>query len=121
MGNVNSGFRRAATLALTMLGACAQADPPLVRFDIPAQAAAPALNEFARQADVTLMFSYDSASGATANGLRGRYRVDEGLARLLDGTDLSYTKSGDGTYLVCPPTACRPLAEPVPAQAGPVR
>lgn len=77
-----------------------------MHFDIAAQPAASGLNEFARQADVTLIFSYDSVSGVTSRPLLGWFSVDEGLARLLHGTGLSYRKSSDGTYLVCPSGAC---------------
>lgn len=93
-------------VTLSFLGACAQADQASVRFDIAAQPAASALNEFARQADVTLIFSYDSVSEARVEPLRGRYFVGDGLTRLLRSTRLSYRKSGDGTYLVCPEATC---------------
>ena len=44
-------------LALTMMGTPVFADTGLRHFDIQTQAAGPALNEFARQADITLVFS----------------------------------------------------------------
>lgn len=91
---------------LALLCACARADPPRTRFDIAAQPLASALNEFARQADVTLIFSYDAVSGARSQPLRGRFTVDEGLVRLLRGAPLSYRKARDGSYLVCQPVDC---------------
>lgn len=89
-----------------LLCACACPDPTYTDFDIAAQPAASALNEFAQQADVTLVFSYDAVAGMRSQALRGRFPVDEGLARLLQGTPLLYRKSGDGGYLVCPPAHC---------------
>lgn len=106
MGNI---FRAAGAGLLTawlLLSACAQADVARTQFDINAQPVGAALNEFARQADVTLIFSYDAVHGARAQALVGQFTVDEGLTRLLLGTQLLFTKSNDGTYMVCRPTEC---------------
>jgi len=75
-------------------------------FDIPAQPAGPALNEFARQADIALIFPYDLVANDRTRALQGRYTVDRGLAVLLDGTRLGYRRAVDGTYLICLRTAC---------------
>lgn len=116
MGNFIAVTRVAATLVLALLCACAQADPSPTDFSIVAQPAAPALNEFARQADATLIFSYDSVSVTHTQALHGRFTVDEGLALLLEGTRLSYRKLSDGTYLVCPPAACHASTNPATMQ-----
>jgi hypothetical protein len=84
--------------------ACTQADAR--QFDVPAQPAASALNEFARQADITLIFSYDLVTGIRTRTLRGRYAVNEGLTRLLKGTDLQYRRVGNGAYLICRRASC---------------
>jgi hypothetical protein len=106
MGKAIDAARVMRMLMLALLCACAQADPPRTRFDIAAQPVASALNEFARQADVTLIFSYDAVLDARSQPLQGMFSVDEGLARLLHGTPLSYRKSNDGSYLVCLPVDC---------------
>lgn len=104
MGKIIDAAR--VVLVLALLCACARADPPRTRFDIAAQPVAAALNEFARQADVTLIFSYDAVSDARSQPLQGMFSVEEGLARLLHDTPLSYRKSYDGSYLVCLPVDC---------------
>ena len=67
-------------LALPLLGmtACVAADAKEKPFDIPAQPAAAALNEFARQADVTLIFSYDLVAEERTRPLKGSFAVDDG-------------------------------------------
>ncbi|MCD9007040.1 STN domain-containing protein [Luteimonas sp. XNQY3] len=105
------GFSRGLlllALVLPLLGmtACVAADAKGKPFDIPAQPAAAALNEFARQADVTLIFSYDLVAGERTRPLKGSFAVDDGLTRLLDGTPLGYRQAVDGTYLICPLASC---------------
>lgn len=88
--------------------ACAQADAARKRFDIPSQPAAAALNEFARQADITLFFSYDLVAGVRTRALKGDYTVDDGLAQLLAGTGLGYQQAGDDAFLICRLSSCEP-------------
>jgi len=120
MGNA-TGISRTLLLlallpALLAVSACVQADATLKRFDVPAQPAGQALNEFARQADITLIFSYDLVAGDRTRELKGRYTVDHGLTRLLQGTRLAYRQAMDGTYLICQREACGP---PPAADAAP--
>lgn len=110
MGNT-IGFPRGFLLlafVLTLLGmsACVAADAKGKPFDIPAQPAASALNEFAKQADVTLIFSYDLVAGERTRALKGNFAVGDGLTRLLEGTPLGYRRAADGTYLICPLASC---------------
>lgn len=104
MGKLSAAWIIAAVFALS---GCVRAEPAHKRFDIAAQPAPAALNEFARQADVTLIFSYDLVSGVYIPELKGRYTVEEALARLLDGTRLEYGRSSGGAYLICKPSAAR--------------
>lgn len=110
MGNYIGTCRRAFALAFILLAisGCAQADAARKRFDIAAQPAAPALNEFARQADITLFFSYDLVAAARTGPLKGHYTVDDGLARLLAGTGFGYQQVGDGAFLICRLPSCKP-------------
>ena len=110
MGNT-TGFLRSLLLlrlVLCLLGvsACVAAGAKGRYFDIPAQPAASALNEFAKQADITLIFSYDLVAGESIRPLKGRYTVDVGLTRLLSGTPLGYRQAADGTYLICLRASC---------------
>ena len=87
-------------LALAMLGAQAHADPAVRHFDIQNQATAAALNEFARQADITLVFSSTLVAKHQTQAIRGDFTVIEGLRRLLDGTGLSFTQVSATTIAI---------------------
>lgn len=71
-------------------------------FDVPAQPAASALNAFAEQADITLVFSQDDIAGIFARAVDGSYTTTDGLKILLEGTHLSYQRLDDGTIVVEP-------------------
>lgn len=75
-------------------------------FDVPSQPAASALNEFAKQADIALIFSYDLVAATRTRQLKGHYTVGDGLSRMLQGTPLSYRQAEDGTYLICLAASC---------------
>jgi outer membrane cobalamin receptor len=87
-------------LALALVGAHAHADGALRHFDIQAQAAASALNEFARQADVTLVFSSELVERHQTPAVRGDFTVIDGLKRLLDGTGLSFNQVSASTIAI---------------------
>ena len=114
-------------VALTMLGAQALAEPTLRHFDIRTQAAASALNEFARQADITLVFSSALVARYQTAGIQGDFTILDGLRRLLDGTGLSFTQIGATTIAISAdaqaeqpphPTADGPGTAPDPASNG---
>ncbi len=112
MGKTTGFLRGPLLLALLLclpgMSACVAAGSKDRLFDIPAQPAASALNEFAKQADITLIFSYDLVSGESTRPLQGRFTVDAGLTRLLTGTPLGYRRTADGPYLICPRKSCEP-------------
>lgn len=99
---------RAVCLSLLVSGlsACYQVDAPSPIFSVEAQPAAQGLNEFARQADITLVFSYDTVSGVRTRAVKGRLGVDAGLQQLLAGTQLQSRALGEGSYYVCHRDAC---------------
>ncbi|HEX9404291.1 MAG TPA: STN domain-containing protein, partial [Steroidobacteraceae bacterium] len=104
-------------LALTMLGAQAFADPTLRHFDIQAQATASALNEFARQADITLVFASALVDKHQMVGIKGDFTVLDALRKLLDGTGLSFTQVSATTIAI---SAENKTAEPQhPPASGP--
>ena len=76
--------------AILWTAARAQTAQPVRHFDIPAQALAPALTAFARQADVTLLSSASAVAGLRAPGVRGDFTVAQALSLLLKGTGLSF-------------------------------
>src|SRR6202522_3652105 len=87
-------------VALTMLGAQAVADPTLCHFDIQTQATASALNEFARQADIALVFASALVDKHQMVGIKGDFTVLEALRKLLDGTGLSFTQVSATTIAI---------------------
>ena len=102
-------------LALAMLGAQAFADPTLRHFDIQTQATASALNEFARQADITLVFASALVDKHQMVGIKGDFTVLEALKRLLDGTGLSFTQVSATTIAI---SAEAKADQPPPAPAN---
>ena len=66
----------------------AESSERLIDFEIPQQRADAALNEFARQAELQLLFPYDVAKKYVANRVSGRYTPDEAIAILLKDTGL---------------------------------
>jgi len=87
-------------LALALFGAQAFADGTLRHFDIQSQAAASALNEFARQADITLVFSSALVAKHQTPAVHGDFTVTDGLKRLLDGTGLSFNQVSTSTIAI---------------------
>lgn len=87
-------------LAVSMIGSQALADTMIRHFDIQAQAAALALNEFARQADITLIFSSALVEKHQTAGIRGDYTVLDGLKKLLEGSGLSFTNVSATTIAI---------------------
>jgi hypothetical protein len=97
MGNLSS-VPRGWTAAVLLLGALAlgvaalpawAADVPR-HFDIPAEPLGPALDEFARQANVTLLFSSTLVARVHTDGVSGQLAVTAALGRLLGGTGLAF-------------------------------
>jgi outer membrane receptor protein involved in Fe transport len=110
-------------LALALFGAQAFADGTLRHFDIQSQAAASALNEFARQADITLVFSSALVAKHQTPAVHGDFTVIDGLKKLLDGTGLSFNQVSTSTIAISatdaqgssdpPPTGSDAAVEPV--------
>lgn len=78
----------------------AQAAGGMKNFDVPAQSAASALNAFAEQADITLVFSQDSVAGIVLGELDGTYSIDGALERLLAGTGLVWGTNDTGAIAI---------------------
>ncbi|MGQ9366819.1 TonB-dependent siderophore receptor [Azospirillum sp. ST 5-10] len=75
-------------------------DERRIRFDVPAQPLASALNAFGRQAGLQVSVDAAAAAAAEARAVRGTYTVDEALARLLAGTGIAWRFSGDRTVVL---------------------
>lgn len=90
----------ASPCALLPVVAVAQAQ--VTRFDIAPGPLGSALGQFANRAGVTLSFASEQTDGLTSAGLHGEYTVEEGLARLLEGSSLQVRRESNGGYLLMP-------------------
>lgn len=61
-----------------------------VQFDVPAQSLDGALKEFARQADIDIIYAPELVRDRTSSGVKGRLPVTGALARVLSDTGLSF-------------------------------
>jgi len=103
-------------LALALIGQYAHADATLRHFDIQSQVAALALKEFARQADISLVFSSTVVANRQTSGIHGDFTVAEGLRKLLDGTGLSFKQVSANTIAI---NVMDAASGPDPAAAAP--
>jgi len=78
----------------------AWADAGRESFEIPAQRADLALNEFAQQAHLVVLYPYEEVSRVSANALSGTYSVMEGVEVLLRDTGLAASIEAGGRQLV---------------------
>jgi hypothetical protein len=89
-------------LALALLGShvYADTDTAVRHFDIQSQVAALALKEFARQADISLVFSSTAVANRQTAGIRGDFTVIDGLKKLLDGSGLAFKQVSAKTIAI---------------------
>lgn len=80
----------------------AQADAAY-SFDIPAQPLRQALLDFGRQADIQIAFPAGLAADVRAPAIRGSFRAEEALSRLLAGSGLTYRFTGQRTVTLTRP------------------
>ncbi|MFS0828988.1 TonB-dependent siderophore receptor [Pseudomonas phoenicis] len=59
-----------------------------------------ALNQFARQAGITLSVTPQQTTGAQSPGLQGQYSVEQALALLLSGSGLQAVAADNGSYVL---------------------
>jgi outer membrane receptor protein involved in Fe transport len=82
--------------AATLLATAAVAQEPAISFNIAAQDAGSALNDFSRQSGLRVLFPYDSVEGKRAPAVRGDMTADAALDTLLKATGL-VVAANDGT------------------------
>jgi outer membrane receptor protein involved in Fe transport len=99
-------------MVLALVGAQAHAGGALHHFDIQSQTAASALNEFARQADITLVFSSTLVAKYQTAAVRGDFTVADGLRKLLDGTGLSFNQLSGSTIAISAASAAVEVKDP---------
>lgn len=74
------------------------------RFDIPAEPLGAALDEFARQANVTLLFSSTLVARVHTAGVHGELPVATALGRLLGGTGLDFRQVSPSAIAIVTPS-----------------
>ena len=87
-------------LVLALASVTAYADDTVRHFDIQSQVASLALKEFARQADISLVFSSTAVANHQTTGIRGDFTVIDGLKKLLDGSGLSFKQVSTTTIAI---------------------
>ncbi|HTM81564.1 TonB-dependent receptor [Asticcacaulis sp.] len=73
------------------------ADDGKIKFNIPAESTAKALNDFSTQASIQILFPYEVAARTTVLALKGEYSRQEALAQLLASSGLEVASQTDKT------------------------
>lgn len=121
---MQGGALTPAALAAALLPAVpAQARERQAGFDIPAQDLAAALQLFASQAQVQILFPYERAAGQKSRALKGRMPTRAALEKLIAGQGLSIIRYGAAGITLAPARAASPRHVPSsparPRQAPP--
>ena len=99
-------------LGLAAIAVTAHAEDAVRHFDIQSQGTAAALNEFARQADITLVFASATVAKHQSVTVHGDFTVVEALRRLLDGTGLSFRQISVTTIAISAASATGDSQDP---------
>lgn len=97
---------RHAALALSLCGSAlatsaAWAEP--LAYSIPAGSLAAAISQFAAASGVTISFSSEETAGLQSPGLQGSFELEQGFARLLQGSGLQVQQAGEKRYVLIKP------------------
>src|SRR5258708_6500718 len=76
------------------------ADPPPKTYQIEPQSVSKALQAFAAQADMQLIFTEKDASGAKSAGVTGTKSAREALQEILKGTGLEFEFTANNVVVV---------------------
>jgi outer membrane receptor protein involved in Fe transport len=88
----------AASVAICAVAAATPAIAQTRSFNVPAQSAATAIPELARQADVQILISESAARDKRTNAVKGKLTADQAVRRLIAGTGLRIASSDGRTY-----------------------
>ncbi len=87
-------------LSVLLLGLAIRASAAPVSFDIPAQAAAEALDLFIKQSGANVVYLQADVQGVSTNAVQGTYEPAAALKLLLQNTVLTFTESKPGEFAV---------------------
>ncbi|WP_298325494.1 TonB-dependent receptor [Asticcacaulis sp.] len=99
----NRKYRSSVSLAAIALAAAlvcaapAYAQEPKYKLDIPSESAAKALNDFAQQAGLQILFPYEAADVGRVPAIKGEYTREEALKLILAGTNLEVARQDEKT------------------------
>jgi iron complex outermembrane recepter protein len=98
MGGTIKINNAALVLALACVSPLLCAEPR--NFNIPSGDASTTITEFARQADVAVVFSYDLAVGRRTHAIQGALEVDSALKQLLTDSGLTARREANGQLII---------------------
>jgi TonB-dependent receptor len=78
----------------------AQSKQIFQNFNIDSSNADVSLIEFAKQADLTIIFPYEKVQSRRANALKGIFTIEQGITRLLENTGLVASFERDGVVTI---------------------
>ncbi len=90
----------ATVIAAVMMASLGAEAGDKVDFDIAAKKAGDALNSYAQQAGLQLLFPYDKLQQVRTGDLKGSFDKEEALARLLKGTGFEADVRDDGSIVI---------------------
>lgn len=93
-------IRLAAAVAMLLATAANAQNAPASQTQIPAQPLIQALNAFATQTGLQIMYVSNIAEGRQSKGAPAGLTPEQALARLLEGTDLTYEFLNDRTVAI---------------------
>lgn len=93
------GFNATALGFAFSMAVAAQVQAQEIEFNIPAQSLASALLTLGKQADLQVLYSADDVQGLRSQAVVGRLSTDKALARMLAGTNLSFSLQNNTAIL----------------------
>jgi iron complex outermembrane recepter protein len=91
---------------ITRLAAAPSSDPVKYHFKIDSQPLGTALQQFAEQSGVQIIFFSQVTEGLQAPALNGSYTISGALEMLLSGSDLIFRVINPKTIEICLRTVC---------------
>lgn len=108
----------ATASAVSFAWASQAAAQPVIAFDIPAGPMTTALERFAIQSQIQLMYSPSLAAGRSVAAVRGPMTADEALAKLLAGSGIEVARPREGVIVLKNGSPPRAAAEPGEASSS---
>ncbi|MBB3103650.1 TonB-dependent siderophore receptor [Azomonas macrocytogenes] len=100
---IHLGFSSVVGTTLALPAKAADSQDARLRYDIPAGPLGEALNRFAQQASIAILFRAQNVAGLSSPGLQGNYGIEEGFTRLLQGSGYAAVRGANGYALVAVP------------------